>query len=170
MVDKRSDDASGEPRLTEAMIEKFRQVGIRLDRAGRFWHEGREVIHPRLRKALLKWIDRLDDGRAILRLDDTRYAYLEVEDAHLLVVSARWQGDRVMLALNDGSEEELAYSSLRVGDDDALYCSVRGGRLDARMTTAAYYVVAERVSAADDDSFVLRAAGHEFPISRFSRR
>jgi uncharacterized protein len=152
------------PRITPEMIEKFRQTGIRLDREGRLWHEGAEISHPGLRRALLSWLDlREEDGRPILRLDERRYAYIDVEDAHLLVTSARWQDDRALLSLNDGSDEELAYDTLEVGDGEALYCRVRDRRLCARVTTPAYYVLAERIEETGD-GFVLRAAGQAFPI------
>lgn len=155
------------------MIEKLRQTGIRLDREGRFWHEGAEVTHEGFRRALLRWIDRLDDGRPIIRLDGRRFAYIDVEDAHLLAVSARWEGDRVFLTLNDGCSEELDYASLRVDQcDHALYCAVRGGRLEARITTAAYYVLAERIEPASGvehnepgEAFVLHARGRTFFIA-----
>lgn len=150
--------------LTPELIERLRQSGIRLDREGRFWHEGAEITHPGLRRALLRWMDRLDDGRAVLRLDEQRFAYVDVEDASLLATSARWDGDRAILTLNDGSEEELDCASLEVGDDDALYCAVRGGRLQARITTPAYYVLAERVTEAPAGTFTLRAGGHDHPI------
>ena len=145
----REDSATPAPTLTPEMIERLRQTGIRLDRQGRFWHEGAEVTHQGFRRALLRWLDRLDDGRPILRLDERRYAYVDVEDAELLVLSARWDGDRAFLTLNDGSEEELDYSSLRVGEDNALYCAARGGSLEARIATPAYYVLAERVEPAE---------------------
>lgn len=149
--------------LTPEMIERLRQTGIRLDREGRFWHEGAVVTHRGFQLALLRWLDRLDDGRSILRLDEKRYAYIDVEDAELLALSARWDGDRVLLTLNDESEEELAYDSLSVGAGDALYCRVRGGRLTARITTPAYYVLAERIEDGPT-GFSLRAAGGTHPI------
>lgn len=144
--------------LTPEQIERFRQTGIRLDREGRFWHEGAVVAHRGFHLALLRWLDRLDDGRSILRLDEKRYAYVDVEDAELLAASARWDGDRLFLCLNDESEEELAYDTLAVGDGEALYCAVRGGRLRARITTRAYQVVAERIEEVAG-GFALRAAG-----------
>jgi uncharacterized protein len=158
--------------LSEEMIESFRRTGISLDREGRLWHEGAEIAHPGLRRALLRWLDRRDDGRAILRLDERRYAYIDVEDADLLALSARWDGDRAWLRLSDETEEELDYASLESSVDSALYCRVRGGRLTARITTAAYYVLAERIRPADMDagadadesSFVLDARGLAFPI------
>jgi hypothetical protein len=152
------------PQLSEEMIERFRQVGIRLDREGRLWHEGAEIQHPGLRRALLRWLDRREDGKPILRLDARRYAYINVEDADLLVLSVRWEGDRAWLRLNDDSEEELDYGSLETGADNALYCRVRGGRLRARLTTPAYYVLAERIRPLDEGSFVLDAGGETFVV------
>lgn len=160
--------ADGEFRLTPEQIERLRQTGIRLDREGRFWHEGEVVEHDGFRRALLKWLDRLPDGRPILRLDEKRYAYLDVDDAELLATSARWDGDRVWITLNDGTEEELDYQHLEVGDGDALYTTARGGVLSARLTTPAYYTVAERIEE-HGDQFVLHAAGAMHPIARRSR-
>jgi uncharacterized protein len=155
---------SDRPALTPEMIEKMRAIGLQLDRAGRLWHQGAEVSHPRLRQALLRWLDVLDDGRDVVRLDERRYAYVDVDDAHLRALSARWDGDRAWLVLDDDSEEELAYDTLWTGPDDALYCRVRGGRLRARLTTAAYHVVAERIEEAGG-GFALRAAGGLHPIA-----
>lgn len=152
------------PRLTAEEIERFRQVGLRLDRVGRLWHQGEAVTHPRLRQAILSWLDVRDDGRDIVRLDDTRYAYIDVEDAHLRAISARWIDDRVWLVLDDEREEELAYDTLTTGADLALYCRVRGGRLRARITTAAYHVIARAIEETAD-GFALRAAGGLHPIA-----
>jgi hypothetical protein len=155
---------AGPPGLTPEMIEKFRTIGLRLDRNGRFWHQGVEVTHARLREALLRWLDVRDDGRDIVRLDAQRYAYVDVEDAHLRAVSARWDGDRVRLVLDDGADEELAYDTLRAGPDDALYCRVRGGRLRGRLTTAALQAIAPKVEEVAG-GFALRAAGGLHRIS-----
>jgi len=154
-----SDGPALPPGLTPEMIEQMRRIGLRLDRAGRFWHQGALVTHPRLRQALLRWLDVLDDGRDVVRLDERRYAYVDVEDAHLRAVSARWDGDRVWLVLDDGSEEELAYDTLASGPDHALTCRVRGGRLRARLTTAAQHAVAARIEEVAGGGFALRAAG-----------
>ena len=160
----------GRPKLSPEFIEKLRQTGIRLDRNGRLWHEGTEITHPGLRRALLRWLDRLPDGRPILRLDAHRYAYLDVEDAHLLAVSTVWRGDRAYVRLNDGTEEELDYASLRTGANHALYCQVRGGSLRARLTTPAYHTLADRIAELSDPdraepAYALRARGQLFIIA-----
>ena len=145
------------------LIEKFRTIGLRLDRAGKLWHQGDEITHPRLRQAILRWLDVRDDGRDIVRLDDTRYAYVDVEDAHLRATSARWDGDRVLLHLDDDTEEELDYATLALGAGNAIYCRVRAGRLRARLTTAAHQAIAPRI-VEESSGFALDAAGKRWPI------
>jgi hypothetical protein len=148
--------------LTPELIEKMRAIGLRLDRAGTFWHEGTAVEHPRLRQALLRWLDVRDDGRNIVRLDDKRYAYVDIEDAHLRAKSARWDGDRCVVLWDDDQEEELAYGSLSQAKDHAFYATVRG-KLKGRIAGPAYHQIAEHV-VETPDGFVLEAAGTRWPI------
>ncbi len=150
--------------FTPEEIERFRSIGLSIDRAGHIWHQGAEVTHPRLRQALLRWLDVRDDGKDIIRLDDVRYAYVDVEDAHLRAVSARWEGDRVWLRLDDDSEEELDYATLALSADGALMCRVRGGKLRCRFTTAAHAAVAERV-VESPTGFVLPAGGMRWHVA-----
>jgi hypothetical protein len=150
--------------FTPEQIEKMRAIGLRLDRSGTFWHEGAAVTHPRLRQALLRWLDvRPEDGRDIVRLDDKRYAYVDVEDAHLRAKSARWDGDRCFVLWDDDQEEELAYATLRQAEDHALYASARG-TLSGRIAGPSYHAIAEHI-VEREDSFVLAAAGREWPIA-----
>ena len=148
--------------LTAEQIEKFRSIGLRLDRSGTFWHEGTPVTHPRLRQALLRWLDVREDGRDIVRLDETRYAYVDVDDAHLRARSARWRGDRCYVLWDDDREAELEYATLRQAPDHALYASV--GRLRGRIASPAYQAIAERI-APDGTGFALTAAGRSWPIA-----
>lgn len=147
--------------LTPEQIEKMRAIGLRLDRAGTFWRDGAPVTHQRLRQALLRWLDVLD-GRDIVRLDDKRYAYVEVEDAHLRARSARWVGDHCHILWDDDRESELDYATLRQAPDHALYAAV--GALRGRIASPAYQTIAERI-VEDSKSFALFAAGRRWPIS-----
>jgi hypothetical protein len=134
--------------LSEEQIERLRQSGILLDAEGRFWHEGEEVTHHGLRAALWRWLDRNPDGRWVLRLDERRFVYLEVADAPFVVRSLRWEGERAILRLSDDSEEPLAPETLRLRNGVA-YAGVKGGRFEARLSTAAWGVLAERIDERD---------------------
>lgn len=145
------------------LIESLREIGLRLDREGRFWHEGELVRHPGLARALHRWLDRLDDGRFIVRLDAQRFAYVEVEDAPYIVRTIVFgDADQVLLELSDETSEELAYDTLRVGDDHALYCEVHG-RFEARFSRQAYYLLSERI-VEHEHGYALRAARQEWAI------
>jgi hypothetical protein len=148
--------------LTPEQLEQMRAIGLRLDRTGTFWHQGGRVTHVRLHQALLRWLDVRDDGRDIVRLDDKRYAYVDVEDAHLRARSARWYGDRCFVLWDDDRETELEYGSLRQAADNALYVSI--GRLRGRIAGPAYHTVTEHVVEGGAE-FVLEAAGRSWPIA-----
>lgn len=151
------------PLLTPELLEKMRSIGLSLDRAGTLWHEGTAVTHPRLRQALLRWLDVLEDGRDIIRLDDKRYAYVQVEDAHLRALSARWDGDRCRVLWDDDQETELEYAELRQAPDHALYTRARD-RLRGRIAGPAYHAIAERI-VEDAGAFFLEGAGRRWPIA-----
>lgn len=153
--------------LTPEQIEKMRAIGLRLDRSGTFWQEGAPVTHARLRQALLRWLDVRADGKDIIKLDDNRYAYVDVEDAHLRALSARWEGDRVKILWDDDQEEELAYDSLHQAEDHALYVRARG-HLRGRIAGPAYHAISERIVEAPG-GFALDAAGQQWPISITAR-
>jgi len=148
--------------LTPEQIEKMRTIGLRLDRTGTFWQDGGPVTHARLRQALLRWLDVAGDGRDIVRLDDKRYAYVDVEDAHLRARSARWQGDRCYVLWDDDRELELDYGSLHQADDHAFYAMV--GRLRGRIGSPAYQAITERI-AETPSGFALDAAGRRWVIA-----
>ena len=132
------------PALTDAEIEKLRQSEIRLDRDGRFWHEGVEVTHQGLKGAFYRWLDRDPDGRFVLRLDDKRFVYLEVDDAPFLIASLRLEGPRIFVRLSDDSDEELDYESVQLRDGRA-YAKVKRGRFEARLSNAAWGALGERI-------------------------
>ena len=149
--------------LSPEQIERLRQSGIRLDAQGHFVHEGEEVRHQGLRAALWRWLDRDPDGRYVLRLDERRFVYLDVDDAPHVVRSLRWQGEAAILLLADGSEEPLEPSTLRLADTGVAYCRVKAGRFDARLSSAAWAALAERI---DEQGGVIRlaASGAHWPL------
>lgn len=126
-------------------VERLRRSGIRLDADGRFWHEGEEVTHHGLRAALWRWLDRNADGRWVLRLDAERFVWLDVDDAPYLVRSARWDGELAIGLLSDGSEVVLDVASLHERNGQRYL----NARFEARLSTAAWNVLAERMVERD---------------------
>jgi len=148
--------------LTPELLEKMRTIGLRLDREGTFWQGDGPVTHPRLRQALLRWLDVLDDGRDVVRLDDKRYAYVTIDDAHLRAKSARWDDGHCFVLWDDDVERELEYASLRQAADHAFY--VRVGKLRGRIGGAAQHAIAENVIE-QAGGFALPAVGTLWTIA-----
>lgn len=134
-----------EPEDHEAFLARIRNSGIRIDREGQLWHEGHTVEHGGLRAALFRWLDRNPDGQYVFRLDEKRFANVEVADTPLVARSARWQGEALWLGLSDGSEEALDRGTLTVDEAGVMRCLVRGGKIEARLSTSAAVVLAERM-------------------------
>src|SRR5690242_16976827 len=100
-----------------------------------------------MRAAFFRWLDRNPDGRWVLRLDEKRFVYLDVDDAPFVVTSLRFEGPRIFLHLVDDTEEELAYDTLRLADGTA-YATVKG-RFPARLSRAAWTALGEHLEERD---------------------
>jgi len=129
-----------------AFLARVRTSGIRIDREGQLWHEGQTIDHAGLRSALFRWLDRNPDGQYVFRLDEKRFANVEVVDTPLVARSARWEGETLWLGLSDGSEEPLERATLTIDGEGVMRCRVRGGRLEARIATSAAVVLAEKIT------------------------
>lgn len=145
-----------------------RETTIRRDRRGRWFHDGEPVLHPKVRKAFDRWIDRADDGRYILR-NDANWAYVEIEGAPIFVL--RVQEDPAegaptgfVLHTSDGQAHALAAATLRQDRDGNLYCQVRDGRLVAQFTVRALVDLADRLHESRDGVVLEDLAGSRHPI------
>ncbi|HXJ21184.1 MAG TPA: hypothetical protein VMT03_13210 [Polyangia bacterium] len=156
-----------------AFIERLRRSGIRVDREGRFIHEGAEVTHGGLKRALFRWLDRLPppDSRYILRLDERRFAYLDVDDTPLVARAARVDPDgAIWLALSDGAEERLDPATLTADAAGILRATVRGGRLEARLASSALAALSDLLAERADGQPTLRTSTGVVAIARRQAR
>lgn len=162
------DDAAAtyEGPLEPEVLERLRRSGFRIDRDGEFQHEGEPVRHEGLRRALFRWLDSLPDGRVILRLDPQRFAYVDVDDTPLVAGAARLQEGRILIALSDGAEEPLDATSLSIDEVGIMRCSVRAGRLQARLATSAAAVIADLIEDGPQGP-LLTLGGRAFPLQRY---
>lgn len=127
---------------------RSRESTLRLDREGRFWHDGKPVEHEGMARSFASWMDRHPgNGRFVLN-NGYDWTYIEVEDAAFQVRTLHPEpatrapdgaprGEIPWLELSDGSQEPLDGATLWLGPDDAVYCLVRQGRLPARFTPSA---------------------------------
>jgi hypothetical protein len=142
---------------------RSRESTLRLDARGRFWHDGKSVEHAGLAAGLHSWISRHpDDGRYILT-NGYDWTYFTVEDAPYFVQAIRIEHERVVLLLSDSTESVWDVAATRVGDDGALYATVkreaRGGPYEAKFTPHAQASIAPLLVESDEDSLPLVRIG-----------
>lgn len=143
---------------------RSRESTIRLDRQGRFWHDGRLVEHAGMARSFASWVDRHPlDGRYVLN-NGYDWSYFEVEDApfHVRAFHAEPTPE---IELTDGSREPLDPEGLWVGEGDALYCRVRGGRFFARFSPGAQLALAPYLEETAVGEPALRLGERLFPIA-----
>lgn len=115
-----------------------RESTIRLDREGRFWHDGELIENGKLADAMHSWISRHpDDGRFVLT-NGYDWTYFVVDDAPLTVRAVRVEaeGGQGRLVLSSGDEAALDPSTVCCDDDGGLYVEVtrKGYRFEARFS------------------------------------
>ncbi|MEW5912514.1 MAG: hypothetical protein AB1814_08160 [Thermodesulfobacteriota bacterium] len=132
---------------------KYPPCQIQVDAEGQMSHNGAPMVHPTIIKLIYQSVH-LEDGRYVLRVDN-QVCELEVADTFFVVARVEFTRDGARLTLNDGSSEDLDPASLRLGDNELIYCRVKGGAFPARFGRAAYYQLAQQI-VEDGGGFALK--------------
>jgi uncharacterized protein len=121
----------------EEALRRLREgSGVSLDEEGRFLHRGEPITHARTLEVLRRSFRREPDGRYTVSIGR--------EVAHVAITAAPYAvrglaptagGGSPRLLLSDGSEEQLDPTTLVLGRDGILRCTVKGDHL-ARFTRA----------------------------------
>ncbi len=143
---------------------RSRESSIRLDREGRFFHDGQPVQHPGMARAFASWIGRHpDDGRFILQ-NGYDWTYFSVEDTPYFVEGVRRSDAGIALELSDGSAELLEPSALTLDESGQLIARVKAGVFQARFKRAAQLAMGEFLALDDDGRWFLSTSGGRVPI------
>jgi len=141
---------------------------IFIDKEGRWFHKGAEMIHTAYIRLFYENITLDDQGRYLIQWAGET-CYVEVEDTAFVVRRVSFDpgrhpgSSRFMLTLSDETEEALAPDTLYVGNENVLYCEVKEKRFPARFLRSAYYQLAEHV-VEEDGTYVLPLNGKTYPI------
>lgn len=139
--------------------------GMRIDREGRWWHEGRRIERDALVRLFASVLRREPDGRHLL-VTPAEKLDIDVEVAALRVIAMSSEGDgsarRVVFQLNDGGAVFLGPAHpLTFRDGLPLIALDRG--LEASLERPVWYELAEAALASDPPG--LWSEGHFFPLA-----
>jgi uncharacterized protein len=117
------------------MTAPVREYQYQVDRDGRIFHDGTEIVDPAVLRFFLRAMSRTDDGRCLVLCQGERNWFeaadtpfvvqrlrLSVEGAALCAVELSFAGDH---------REPLDPRTLET-ERDLLFCRIRGGRFRAR--------------------------------------
>ena len=143
---------------------------IRIDKEGNWYFRGAEMVRKDIVSLFYQNLQCDESGRYMIVLPDD-WCYLDVEDAPFVVksiVRRKAEQDReesIYILLNDETVEELDPETLRTGQENILYCSVRNRRFPARFSRPGYYQLAELIEYdPDQDAFFLAQNNRRYVI------
>jgi hypothetical protein len=145
--------------------------GIFVDEEGDWYHEGNKLFREGVLHLFLESLTIDADGRWIIDCGGTRCT-LDVADTPLVIARVD-RGPhpedpaREVIALRFKhlpDEEELDPRTLTVGENNVMYCRVRGGRFPARFSRPAYYQLASWVEEDGEGTFYLELNGSRYPV------
>ncbi len=155
----------------EEPLEGAALSDIYVDREGDWYYRGDKIIREDILQLFLSNLRLASEGVYIIDWRGQRCA-LGVADTPFIITRV----DRVRLENEDREEirirlkhlpdsELLDPSTLRVGEGNVPYCTVRNGQFWARFSRPAYYQLAEWIECDNDaDSFYFELNGTRFPI------
>ncbi len=121
---------------------------IRIDKEGVWYYKGNEMFRKDIVKLFYENLKQDESGRYYIEIE-CDLASLEVEDTAYVVTAVYKFGsidegnERIAVLLNDETLEELDCGSLRIGEGNVLYCSVKPVGHKARFLRASYYQIAD---------------------------
>ncbi|MDY6970987.1 MAG: DUF1285 domain-containing protein [Thermodesulfobacteriota bacterium] len=142
---------------------------IFIDKEGRWYHEGVEMIHRDFIRLFYENMELDSQDRYVINWGGRR-CYVDVEDTAFVVKGVVCQDGSQMenvlflLHLSDDTQEELLPDTLFVGKANVLYCRVKNRAFPARFNRASYYQLAQYVEE-EDSTYHLTLNGNKYPIS-----
>ena len=134
---------------TESDMEKdIPPCNITIDKEGVWYYNGDEIVRKEIINYFYQNLRKDESGRYIIELEND-CCYLDVEDTAFVVkavyksVTECSNEECIYLLLSDQSIDKLDPNSLKVGNDNVLYCSIKNSAFDARFSRASYYQIAD---------------------------
>jgi len=150
------------------MTAPLREYRYQVDRDGRVFHDGSEIVDPTVLRFFLRAMTRADDGRCLVLCQGERN-WFEAADTPFVVQRLRLEVEGAMLRAVElvfpGDYREPLDPATLETDQDLLFCRVRGGAFRARFGRVAVQQIAPFLADVGEGS-VLILAGGRHPIRR----
>jgi len=163
------DDAPEIPEYIREMM-KTGEIADRivLDREGNWHHNGEPFTNKKIIDFFNKSVNISIDGHFVLHYSNYTYP-IEVEDVAVFITGVRFEGfgsfERVIMNLTTGQTDELDPDTLYYRQNNALYCSVLGGKFQARFMRSPSFHILDRLDEIEG-SFYLTICGKRIKLEK----
>ena len=138
--------------------------GLRIDKAGRWWHDDEPVEHPNIIEAFNRGLRVNAEGRYELHFGND-WCFVKVEHCAFTVVAVdEAEGERLSVRLSDRTAEWLELSTLGQDDEGVLVARVKEGKALARFSREAQFQLAERFEEVEG-GLIVRVGSRQVPVS-----
>ena len=140
------------------MAEPTREYRYQVDRDGRIFHDGTEIVDPAVLRFFLRAMTRTDDGRYSVLCQGERN-WFEAPDTPFVIQRLRLSVEGGLLQAAElcfpGDYREPLDPGTLETERDLLFCRVRGGAFRARFGRVAVQQLAPFLSDAGEGSTLL---------------
>jgi hypothetical protein len=148
------------------MPEPEREYRYRVDRDGRIFHDGTEIVDPAVLRFFLRAMTRTDDGRCLVLCQGERN-WFEAPDTPFVVQRLRLSVDGPVLQAAElcfqGDYREPLDPRTLESERDLLFCRIRGGAFRARFGRIAVQQLAPFLVDTGEGSALL-VGGQRHPV------
>ncbi len=144
---------------------------IRIDKEGTWYYRGAEMLRKDIVYLLYRHLRIDESGRYLIDYNNERF-YVDAEDTPFVIKAiyrsiSEEEGDAITILMPDGSREWLDPSTIRIGGDNTLYCTMTSRGFKARFSRASYYQIAEYIeSEAEEDGYFISLNKHRYYIKK----
>ncbi|EKD41634.1 MAG: hypothetical protein ACD_73C00610G0002 [uncultured bacterium] len=152
--------------LPDSIVQRHKQQDetIKLDKEGNWFHGDYPILHDRTVQFFNRNIARNPQGRYFLTGED-KPVFFEVEDVPFFIKKVEKTIVGFLIYLTDESIELLDLASLSVGEDNALYCLVKGGEFVAKFFRPPYMEISKFILPEGKD-FVLQFGSKKYTLAK----
>lgn len=135
-----------------------------IDKKLRWWHEGGEILHPRLLAFLQKRLRFDKDSKEFYIEDQSDRLKVQVEDVPFLVQDLDFQGQELQAILSNGEIKKLDPASFRISENGALYVRLKPEGYEVKLSRQAQARLLQEKLIEADGQFFLRLKNQTYPI------
>ncbi len=137
---------------------------IFVDKEGRWYYEGKEIIREEIVKEFLNALEYDEEGRYWICFGEEKEP-IEVEDTVFLVREVEKTEESFIITLNDETKEYMDLETFWIDSRGVPYCLVKNKKFPARLGRTAFYQLAQHAYF-DGENYIIEVGGKRYILNK----